>query len=109
MTFRKLIPAYIDNQLDDRTLNDFLHHLKGCPHCAEELEIHFIVMKGVDILDTDIGDYNLSAKFSDTVRMNSEYLEKRKHLMRFEYVIDTLVLWGILTSLILFINKYLVR
>lgn len=107
MTFQKLIPAYINEQLDDSTLNEFLIHLRNCPHCSEELEIHYIVMKGVDILDSDIDDYNLSAKFTGAVRESTDYLKKKKRLVRLEYVIDSIALWSILASLILFINKYL--
>jgi len=109
MTFQKLIPAYINGELNDETLNEFLLHLKNCSQCTDELEIHYIVMKGVDILDKTDSDYNLSASFRSTVEESRTYIQKRKLILRLSYVFDTVLFWSIILCVILFIRMYLGR
>ena len=102
MTFQKLIPTYIDGEMDDETLNEFLIHLKSCSHCTDELEIHYIVMKGVDILDKTDSSYNLSAAYLNEVKKSREYIRKRKSALKFLYVFDTVLFWSIVLCIILF-------
>jgi len=109
MSFRKLIPEYINKELDDRTLNEFLNHLKSCDACKDELEIHYIVMKGVDILDNRDGEYNLSAAFLESVRRSNRYLKKRKRFLKLTYVLDSVLFWAILLTVILFVGFYITR
>ena len=57
ITFNKDIIAYLDGELGDEELNDFLHHLKTCEACAEELEINYIVREGVKLLNRKNSSY----------------------------------------------------
>lgn len=102
ITFQKLIPSYIDGELTDETLNEFLIHLKSCSHCTDELEIHYIVMKGVDILDAADSNYNLSAAYRTEVKNSNEYIRKRKKKLRFLYMLDTVLFWSIFVCMLLF-------
>jgi len=109
MAFRKLIPEYINKELDDKTLNEFLNHLKNCDSCRDELEIHYIVMKGVDILDNKDGEYNLSAAFLNSVKKSNRYMHQRKQMLKVTYVIDSVVFWGVVLSIILFFEYFIAR
>lgn len=109
MTFRKLIPGYINEELDDAALNEFLVHYDSCSQCREELEINYIVMKGVDILDNDKGSYDLSSEFRKTVSKSAAYLKRKKKSMKFGYIIDALVWWCVFGSFVIFLNRYIIR
>ena len=65
ITFNKDIVAYLDGELDDTELNDFLMHLETCKSCAEELEINYIVREGVKILDRKNSSYDLLSAFKN--------------------------------------------
>lgn len=59
-----LITKYINDELAGVQLEDFLVHIDKCPDCREELEIYFIIMKGMQQLgDDDIQSYNFSELF----------------------------------------------
>ncbi|MFC2734711.1 MAG: anti-sigma factor family protein, partial [Oribacterium sp.] len=44
---RKCMYDYLNRDLDERTLRDFLSHLEDCPECMEELKITHMVYTGV--------------------------------------------------------------
>lgn len=104
MTFRKMIGSYLKDELKDEELNEFLLHLNSCKACQEELEINFIVDRGVQILDDEKGDYNILAAFRNMITGKKAYLTKKKDLLRFLYCLDACVFWAVLFSLILFLR-----
>lgn len=104
MTFRKLIGPYMNDELDSETLNEFLIHLKSCDECREELEINFIVTKGIRILDDDKGDYNISNAFAKNTSSMDKFIRKRKRIMRLSFVFDTLLFWAVLFAAIVFLR-----
>lgn len=104
MTFRKLIGPYMNDELDSETLNEFLIHLKSCDECREELEINFIVTKGIEILDDDKGDYNILNAFVKNTSSMDKFIRKRKRIMRLSFVFDTLLFWAVLFAAIVFLR-----
>lgn len=104
MTFRKLIGPYMNDELDSEALNEFLVHLKSCDECREELEINFIVTKGIEILDDDKGDYNILNAFVKNTSSMDKFIRKRKRIMRLSFVFDTLLFWAVLFAAIVFLR-----
>ena len=104
MTFRKLIGPYMNDELDSETLNDFLIHLSGCDECKDELEINFIVTKGIEILDGDKGDYNLSNAFSKSTVNMKKFIRMKKKIKRLTFIFDTLLFWAVVFATIVFIR-----
>jgi len=47
----KLIPVFIQNELNYRELEKFLDHIKNCPECKEEMSIQFLVAEGMQRLE----------------------------------------------------------
>ena len=46
-----LIHLYMDNQLEAEQLEPFIKHIHGCKRCAEELEMHYIILEGTRRLE----------------------------------------------------------
>lgn len=44
---------FINKELDDDELDDFLAHLKTCPECMEELEVYYTLITSMKQLDED--------------------------------------------------------
>ncbi len=109
MTFRKLINSYLQDELDDATLNDFIRHMETCEACREELEINFIVERGVQILDQEKGDYNILQAFQKTVSERKTYILNRKNFLRFRYCLETCVFWAVVFSLFIFLRMVFFR
>jgi hypothetical protein len=49
--FEKMIPAFLNRELDFITLKQFQEHREKCRACREELEIQFLVAEGIQHLE----------------------------------------------------------
>lgn len=59
--FEKLIPGFINQELDYKTLKRFQEHIDCCPSCKEELVIQFLVTEGLARLE-DGGAFDLQGE-----------------------------------------------
>ena len=41
--FVGMVPAFLEDSLDDATLQEFLDHYDGCQGCREEVEIQYLI------------------------------------------------------------------
>lgn len=54
----KLIPAFLQDELDSKAMEEFIEHIKNCPECNEELSIQFLVSEGLERLESG-NNFNL--------------------------------------------------
>ena len=47
----KIIPYFLQDDLDGRDLAEFVEHIDECHECMEELSIQFLVAEGMDQLE----------------------------------------------------------
>ncbi len=86
----KLIPAFLDDDLDNRELSEFLNHVESCHECREELTIQFLVMVGMKRLE-DGNTFNLSNELSVLLSDAKKRLHARRYLVIFSYVLEIAV------------------
>ncbi len=48
-----LINQFIDDKMDEKTLTEFLEHVKRCPSCYDDLEATYAVMAVIRLLDDE--------------------------------------------------------
>lgn len=53
--FIKIMPQFIDESMDESDYDDFVNHVKECPACKDELEIHYMIQVGLERIETDSG------------------------------------------------------
>ncbi len=76
---QSLIIPYIEDKLEFDQLEDFLNHVYECESCMEELEVYYILLKGIKLLDEDIGFSNDFHKdFLDKLKKTELYIHKKK-------------------------------
>ena len=76
-----LINKYVHNELDLKTLEDFLLHVEQCPDCMEELEVYYIVFQGFRRLDEDDNiAVNYHEEFIHTLNVNEEKIRHSHNL-----------------------------
>lgn len=86
----KLIPYFLEDDLDNKELSDFLFHMDNCPECKEELTIQFLVMVGMQRLE-DGNTFNLSHELDRLLSDSKKRLSIRKSLVITSYVLETAV------------------
>lgn len=47
----KKIPSFLQDELDDSMLEEFIEHVENCSECKEELSIQFLVTEGLERLE----------------------------------------------------------
>ena len=69
--FSGMIPAFMQDTLDNNSLRIFLEHLDGCKGCREELEIQYLVSKVFDQQDA-----------GQEVNLSKESLFRKRKLLK---------------------------
>lgn len=87
----KAIALFLDDDLDNRELADFLNHIETCPECKEELTIQFLVKVGMQRLE-DGNTFNLKAELDMLLKDARKKLMGRRYLVMTSYILEFLVL-----------------
>ena len=53
--FIKIMPKFIDESMDETDYDEFVTHVKECPECKDELEIHYMIQVGLERIENDSG------------------------------------------------------
>ena len=86
----KAIARFLDDDLDNRELADFLNHIETCPECKEELTIQFLVKVGMQRLE-DGNTFNLSRELDNLLADSKKKLSARKTLVFVSYGLEIAV------------------
>ncbi len=82
------IDAYINGELNRRELEKFIEHVKNCPSCYDELEMHYTISEGIRYLEEDRTEaYNIP-------KMLKMDLEKKETKIRRYHRLSSVVLIG---------------
>ncbi|MBR1670403.1 MAG: zf-HC2 domain-containing protein [Butyrivibrio sp.] len=87
---QKLIPAFLDDDLDNQDLSLFLSHVESCSECREELTIQFLVSVGLKRLE-DGKTFNLNKELDNLLSDSRRKLGARKYLVFISYVLEIAV------------------
>lgn len=63
----KMIPVFLQDDLDNKMLEQFIEHIESCPECMEELSIQFLVSEGLERLEAG-NNFNLKNALEDRVK-----------------------------------------
>lgn len=95
MEVQRLMMPFIDNKLSMEQLEEFMQHIKSCPDCMEELEVHYILLTGMRRLDAD---KELADNFhEDFIEMLNENEEKIVHY-KFSHIRKRIILILIISA-----------
>ena len=87
----KLIPLFLEDDLDNRELSEFLSHVESCADCKEELTIQFLVQVGMKRLE-DGNTFNLRNELDALLVDANKRLTARKYLVISSYLLHAVVL-----------------
>lgn len=99
---QRLIMPFINDELNTKQLEEFIHHVHSCPNCMEELEVHYVLLAGMKQLDED---RELSANFNQDLKDLLERSEDRIIHEKFLHIRKRIVLI-ILIALVAIISSF---
>ncbi len=99
---QRLIVPFINDELDMKQLEEFIHHVHSCPKCMEELEVYYVLLAGMKQLDED---KELSTNFNQDLKDLLNLSEDRIIHDKFLHIRKRIVLI-IMISLVAIVSSF---
>lgn len=96
----KLIPLFLDDDLDNKDLAEFIEHIDNCPECKEELTIQFLVKTGMQRLE-DGNTFNLKQELLILIKDAKKRLKFRRNLFLISILLELAVVVLVVTVSVL--------
>jgi hypothetical protein len=96
----RMIPLFLDDDLDNQGLSDFLNHIEKCSDCREELTIQFLVKVGMQRLE-DGNNFNLKNELDTILTKARKKLRFRRYMAFTSFMLELLVLAMVVVTAVL--------
>lgn len=100
---QKKIHMFLDDKLDSKESLAFIEHIRSCPNCKEELSIEFLVITGLQRLDSAEA-FDLQKELNEKIKTNEDNALKRRKMSRvgFLFIIFLAVVAGYYVSMLFY-------
>ena len=101
----KMIPSFLEDDLDTDDLREFMEHVERCNDCMEELSIQFLVTEGMARLE--LGSvFDLQNELLERLENAEHTLKLRENMKWLLFVLQGFVAVELIALLLLFIVLY---
>lgn len=91
-----MVQKYIDKQLPVDDMEEFLEHISHCKDCYDELEIYYIIKRGMNQIENDKYEHSdLLGSLKRELASSAFLVEQRKRFLRLKYAVTTAVFWSL--------------
>ena len=97
---QKNITAFLDDELDGRSSESFLGHIKECPECREELSKQYLVREGTARLEEG-GSFDLNKDLEDLITSSSQKIQNRRIAAFCIYSLEFIAIIAVIFILVL--------
>lgn len=98
----KLIFLFLEDELEDEDLREFMDHVEKCEECKEELTIQFLVLEGVARLETG-NVFDLQKELKIRLSDADHGMRSRENMRWVLYALEGLVAVAVITLILLLI------
>lgn len=101
-----LINQFIDDKLDEKTLTEFLEHVKHCPSCYDDLEATYTVMAVIRLLDEEEETSDYLKALNHRIEEKEAWLRQQRRTHFFKKTIGVTIFLTaafLLSSMIIFL------
>lgn len=102
----RLIPFYLNEQLEEKETKEFLVHMKSCESCYEEMEITYMASTGLERLES-ASSLDINKEMHRILQQSENKLKKRQIIKRAGLVINTLAMVSVVLTLLFQINLWI--
>lgn len=90
----RMIPLFLEDNLDNQELQEFLRHVNGCADCKEELTIQFLISVGMKRLEEE-NAFNLTGELEQKLQDAGHRMRIRTSLQWTAVILQVLVVLAI--------------
>lgn len=98
----KMIPLFLEDDLDTEDLREFMEHIESCNECREELAIQFLVTEGMARLETG-NVFDLQSELRMQMDGAEHALKFRESMQWLLYVLEGLVAVMVIALIVIFL------
>lgn len=98
----KIIPSFLQDDLDTEELREFMDHIEGCEECKEELTIQFLVTEGMARLEEG-NVFDLQNELRYCMDEAGHALKRREGMQWLLYGLEGLVVVLVITLIALLV------
>lgn len=96
----KMIPGFMNHELNSRQLRGFMLHISECEECKEELSIQFLTQEGMARLENGT-TFDLQSELDRLLDEAEKKLRIRKWFHWFVYGVEIVAIITIVTIIVL--------
>jgi len=101
----KMIPSFLEDDLDTDDLREFMEHVERCNDCMEELSIQFLVTEGMARLESG-NVFDLQNELLERLENAEHTLKVRENMKWLLFMLQGFVTVEIIALVLLFIVLY---
>lgn len=98
----KMIPLFLEDELETEELREFMEHIEKCDECKEELSIQFLVSEGMARLETG-NVFDLKNELRGRINDAGRVLHFRENLKWILYALEGLVILAVIIIIVMII------
>lgn len=91
---QKEIKSFLEDDLEDKRLRQFVAHIKSCPECMEETTIQYLATEGINRLEDGLA-FNLDQELKDKIDRVEKQQRFGKRLNYFMIALEFISLFAI--------------
>jgi anti-sigma factor RsiW len=97
----RLITPYIQDELPDEDTEEFLNHIQHCESCRDELEMNYIIIEGIRLLDSGSDSFDVKGAMDRAIRSSLRKLRLLRLMKIARYSVNTLIMLCLIVSFLL--------
>ncbi len=101
---RKMIPRFIQDDLENKEIKAFIEHIGQCEECREELDIQYLVSEGIQRLEKG-STFDLQNELEMKLNKASRRIRARRRVLWFMYGMEALAILAVILMTVLVILK----
>lgn len=98
----KMIPLFLEDELETEELREFMEHIEKCDECKEELSIQFLVSEGMARLETG-NVFDLQNELKGRMNDAGRALHFRENLKWILFALEGLVILAVIIIILMII------
>ena len=98
----RMIPLFLEDNLDNQEMQEFLIHVNSCASCREELTIQFLISIGLKRLE-DGNTFNLAGELEQRLQDAGHKIKVRSSLQWSALVLQVLVVIALIILIAVFL------
>ena len=98
----RMIPLFLEDNLDNQEMQEFLIHVNSCEDCREELTIQFLISVCLKRLE-DGNTFNLAGELEQKLRDAGHKMKVRSSLQWSALVLQVLVVIALIILIAVFL------